>query len=78
MWLRYWLRVGPQFRARNKYLSNDSWRHEITNVKVYWQLGARWLEKEGEGAFPGVHGAVLWGPGSGVLGVQRGLHLDRP
>lgn len=61
LWLCCWLRVGPQFRARNKYLSNDSRRHEITNVKVYWQLGAHWLETEGASAFPGVHGAVLWG-----------------
>lgn len=61
LWLCCWLRVGPQFRTRNKYLSNDSRRHEITNVKVYWQLGARWLETEGASAFPGVHGAVLWG-----------------
>lgn len=51
LWLCCWLRVGPQFRARNKYLSNDSWRHEITNVKVLaaWRSLAR---KGRRGCFP--------------------------
>lgn len=56
-------------------------------VKVYWQLGCRWLEKERAGSFPGSGQSCPVGvgrprPASRLLGsawgVRGTLSLDRP